>query len=82
MGRRTLTLRDLRRILASFGVGEDPNRGKGSHTMFFKTFDDGAVAYPVPTHGKEVKDCYVRGCRKKFRLTASDGIADDDFYGR
>jgi hypothetical protein len=38
--------------------------------------------YPVPTHGKDIKICYVQGCRKKFRLRSVDGTSDKDFYGR
>jgi hypothetical protein len=75
-------LKKLRKILASFGVSEDPSRGKGSHTLFYKKFEDGEFSYPVPTSDKEVNDCYVKGCRKKFRLTKDDGVSDDDFFGR
>lgn len=82
MPRRHLTLKQLRKILKSYGVREDRSRGKGSHTLFEKEFSDGTVSYPVPTHGKNVKDCYVKGCRKKFRLTPDDGVSDDEFFGR
>jgi len=82
MARRRLTLKKLRKILRSYGVRESPSRAKGSHTLFEMTFPDGTFSYPVPTHGKDVKQCYVDGCRKKFRLTPADGVSDDDFYGR
>jgi hypothetical protein len=82
MGKRRLKLNDLRRILASFGVSEDRSAGKGSHTLFLRTFPDGTFTSPVPTHSKEVKPCYVKGCRKKFRLMPEDGISDNDFYAR
>lgn len=35
MGKRRLKLRDLRKILRSFGVQEDSSRGKGGHTLFW-----------------------------------------------
>ena len=80
MAKRRLTLNELRRILGSFGVHETSG---GKHGVkFWKQFPDGKFSYPVPCHGKEVLDCYVRGSRKKFRLTPSDGISDKDFYGR
>ncbi len=82
MGKRRLKLHDLRRILASFGVAEDKKAGKGSHTVFYRAMPDGVFTYPVPTHGKDVKPCYVKGCRKRFRLLPDDGVTDDDFFSR
>jgi hypothetical protein len=38
---RPLPLKKLRAILARYGVSEDRKRGKGSHTMFLKQFEDG-----------------------------------------
>ena len=75
-------LKKLRKILASYGVSEDESRGKGSHTLFYKRFPEGEFSYPVPTDDKDVLDCYVKGCRKKFRLTKADGISDSEFFGR
>jgi len=80
--RRVLTLKQLRRALASYGVAEDPSRGKGSHTLFFKIIDGGRYTYPVPTTRDPVLECYVKGARRKFRLTKEDGITDEDFFGR
>jgi len=82
MARRKLKLKELRRILASFGVGENKKRGKGGHTLFYKDFPEGRFTFPVPVHGKDVLDCYVDGCRKKFRLRPDDEVTDEDFYGR
>jgi hypothetical protein len=79
---RPLKLRDLRRILKSFGVDEDPSLGKGSHTTFLLRTTDGVISYPVPTHRSDVLQCYIRGCRKAFGLTVADGVSDQDFYGR
>ncbi len=82
MSRHRLKLRELRRILRSFGVEEDESAGKGSHTLFWKYIDNRKLTYPVPTTSKDVKPCYVIGCRKKFLLTKADGVSDEEFYGR
>lgn len=42
---RPLPLKKLRAILARYGVSEDRKRGKGSHTMFLKQFEDGTYTY-------------------------------------
>lgn len=75
-------LRKLRRILTSFEAWEDTSRGRGSHTMFFRKIDGVVFSYPVPTHKPELNDCYVRGVRKKLKLTPKDGVSDSDFFGR
>jgi hypothetical protein len=80
MADRPLKLHDLRRILRHFAVQENTKRGKGSHTTFWKKLANGVFSYPVPTSKSDVDACYVRGCRKKFRLTAADGVSDDEFY--
>lgn len=77
---RPLKLRVLRQILQRYGVWEDTGRGKGSHTMFFRRIGASVFSYPVPTHGNEVKQPYVRAIRKKFHLTADHGVPDEDFY--
>jgi hypothetical protein len=79
MADRSLKLSNLRKILRRFGVSEDQSMGKGSHTTFLKKFPEGVFSYPVPTHG-DVLVCYVKGCRKKFRLRAVDGVTDEEFY--
>ena len=81
MADRRLLLRTLRKILKSFGVSENKSRGSGSHTLFFKAFDDGEFSYPVPTHDKEIAKVYVKGARKAFRLTPDHDVSDDAFYG-
>lgn len=80
MADRPLKLKELKAILRRYGVGVEAGRGKGSHLLFSKEFPEGVFTYPVPTHNKEVLICYVRGCRKKFRLRESDGISDKEFY--
>jgi len=76
-----LTLKQLRKRLAAFGVNEDPSGGKGSHTVFWKTLPDGTYTYPVPTTRKDVLPCYVKGARRRFRLMPEDGISDEEFFG-
>ncbi|MGA2232092.1 MAG: hypothetical protein ABSH22_14445 [Tepidisphaeraceae bacterium] len=79
MADKTLKFRELRRILKSFGIEWDPGKGKGSHGSFWKRMDGGVFSYPIP-HQKDVQQWYVRGCRKKFKLTADDGVSDEEFY--
>lgn len=81
MADRVLKLRDLRKILTRYGVGENTSRGKGSHTVFFKRIGGGTYTYPVPTSGQDVLACYAKGCRVKFKLTEADGVTDAEFYG-
>jgi hypothetical protein len=82
MARYRLKLRELRKILRTYGVEEDPSAGKGSHTLFWKVIDGRKFTYPVPTTSKDVKPCYVLGCRKRFALTEDDGETDEEFFGR
>ncbi len=67
--------------MRGYGVDWDASHGKGSHGSFWKMIGGSYFSYPVP-HEKDVLVCYVRGCRKKFKLTAEDGVADRDFYNR
>lgn len=48
--------------------------------MFFKEIDGEVFSYPVPTSKGDVLPCYVRGARKKFKLTKADGVSDEQFY--
>ena len=81
MGKIRLKLRDLRKILRSFGMNEDTSRGKGGHTLFWKDFADGHFSYLIPNK-TDVLMRYVKGARKKFRLLSEDGVTDEDFFGR
>jgi hypothetical protein len=82
MADRSLKMQELKAILKKHGVEWSSQRGKGSHVLFYRQFPEGTFTYPVPTHDKDVKICYVRGCRKRFRLRAEDGVSDRDFYGK
>lgn len=79
VGKRRIKLRELRKIMGHFGVSEDTSRGKGGHTLFYKKLDDGTFSYPVPTENN-VLPCYVKACRKKFRLTIEHGVSDEEFF--
>ncbi len=81
MSRRRLTLRELRKILRSYDVQENRGRGTGSHTLFEKTFAEGTFSYPVPTHSKDVKQCYVDGCRKSSGLPGPTVFRTKSFSG-
>jgi hypothetical protein len=81
MAKHRLKLKQLRRILRSYGVSEDSSRGKGGHTMFWKQFPGGTFTYPVPNKA-DVRPCYVSGCRRRFKLMPVDGVSDADFFGR
>jgi len=50
--------------------------------MFSKEIEGILVSYPVPTSKRDVKPCYVAGCRRRFKLTVEDGVTDREFYGR
>ncbi len=78
MAKRRVTIHELRRILRRYGVEEDSSRGKGSHTLFFKQFDDGEFTDPILTNGKNVNPAYVKCARRRFRLTPEDGVSDDE----
>jgi hypothetical protein len=79
---RSIKLSKLKSILRRYEVECDVARGKGSHLLFTRAMENGVFSYPVPTHGKDVKVCYVTGCRKRFRLREEDGVSDKEFYGR
>lgn len=81
MAKHRLKLKDLRKILRSYDVEEEPGGGKGSHIKFRKQFDDGVFTYPVPNQ-RDVLPCYVKGCRRRFRLMPEDGVSDEEFFGR
>jgi hypothetical protein len=75
-------LKKLRRILKAYDAWEDASRGKGSHTMFFRRVEGAVFSYPIPTHRSDVNDSYVKGVRKRLKLTPADGVSDDEFFGQ
>jgi predicted RNA binding protein YcfA (HicA-like mRNA interferase family) len=54
---RTLPMRRLQSILSRYGVGWEVSRGKGSHIMFYRDFNEGRFTYPDPSHKKDVLIC-------------------------
>ena len=78
MADRPLKLRDLSKIVRRYGVWEE--QGK-KHLKFLRNIEGSVFSYPVPRHGTDVKQCYVAGLRKHLRLTAADGVSDNEFYG-
>ncbi len=80
---RPLKYRDLRRILAHFGVLEDKSRGKGSHRMFVGVVGGVLRKFPTACHaeGDTKPASVVRAFRRAFNLTADHGVSDQDFYG-
>ena len=75
---RPLKLRELSKILRRFDVWEKDGK---KHLQFLRNVDGCVFSYPIPRHGNEVKQCYVAGLRKRLKLTASDGVSDEEFYG-
>jgi hypothetical protein len=61
-------LRDVVRVLASFGIAVEPPRGGGSHWK--ATGPDGTV-YTIPAHNAdrtELSDVYVRKLCRTFNI--------------
>ena len=79
---RPIPLKQLRRALKAYGVLESPDRGKGSHTYFHKLVDGNEIGYPIPTTREPVLRAYIKGARRRFKLTPADGITDKEFYGQ
>ena len=54
--RSDISFDEIKRYLEHFGFKELPNRGKGSHHVFYK---DGCEPLVIPVHGKTIKAAYV-----------------------
>jgi len=74
-------LKKLRKILKSYNAWEDSTRGKGGHTAFIREVDGVGELYPIP-NSREVENCYVKGVRRKFKLTKDDHVSDEEFFSR
>ena len=79
---RPVKYRDLVKILKKFGLYIDKSRGKGSERLIVKGTPP-QLTYPIPfrTENDDVKRCYIRVIRQKFKLTPEDGVSDQGFYG-
>lgn len=84
MGEKAIPYRRLRKILKTYGIEEDARAGKGSERMFVGLVGGVIVKYPTKCHGEgDTKPKgVIRAIRRVFCLTATDGIADKDFYNR
>lgn len=71
-----MKMKRLRQILSRYGVREDESRGKGSHTFFQRTVDGVELGYPIPTHGNEILDCYVKGVWRALRINETVSYRD------
>ncbi len=82
MPERTLKYRKLLKILRRFGINEVKARGKGSHRLLVGIVDGGLVKHPIKCHndGEEKPKAVIASIRRVFRLTARDGVSDNDFY--
>lgn len=81
---RPLTYRKLLRILRRFEVREDKKCGKGSHRMLRKVVNGQVESYPVRCHNEndQLSRPIVQAIRRRFQLTADDGVSDGEFYSR
>jgi hypothetical protein len=80
---RPTRYRDLLRLVSKYGVFEDPKRGKGSERLWIREMPDGSKrSIPVTCHGTSyvVGVGLIKAIRRRFMLTSSDGIADEEFY--
>ncbi len=82
--KRPLKYRELRKRLKTFGIREEPVRGKGSERMFVGVVGRRVVRYPTKCHneGDEKPVPVINSIRRAFRLREEDGVTDKDFYGK
>jgi len=82
--KKPLRYRDLRAILKTFGIAEHKARGKGSERLFVGVVNGQIHRYPTKCHGEgDTKPVpVINAIRRKFKITESDGVTDDNFYGR
>jgi len=74
--------RDLKRLLSKFGVEWDERRGKGSHGAFagYSHVTKIKASFTLPANQqRDVSKAYLNPLRRKFELTAGDGVSDDLF---
>jgi hypothetical protein len=83
MADRPLKYRDLLRRLKIYGVTEDKRRGKGSERLLTRVVDGQQLRITTKCHneGDEKPRAVIAAIRRRLRLTADDGIPDDEFYG-
>ena len=74
MAERTPKYRELLKRLKLFGVVEDRTRGKGSERSLSRIVEGKKYSTTTNCHSESV-------CRR-LKLTAEDGVADEEFYGK
>ena len=73
---KIIKFRTLEQILRRYGI----TLCSGSkHRRFVSK--DGRWKYPIPDV-TDVERSYVNGARRRFKLTAEDGVSDGEFYGK
>ena len=83
MAEQVLKYRRLIQTLDRYGITEmKKTRGKGSHRMLVGVVEGRLVKQPIKCH-KESEDkpkAVIASLRRVFKLTARDGVSDDEFY--
>ena len=84
MADRPLRYRDLLKRLKAFGVDEDPRRGKGSERLLTRVVDGVQLSIPTKCHSEsDTKPrAVIAAIRRRLKLTARDGVSDEEFYGK
>lgn len=77
--KRTVKLRDLKKILSRFGITYQPGR---KHPKFVSA--DGRLKYPIPytKDSDDVYIAYIGPLRRKFSLIEKHGCDDGRFWGK
>ena len=80
---KTLKYRDLLKILRRYAVLEVKRRGKGSERLLIRTVGGIQYSFPTKCHGEEDQKPkgVIAALRRRLRLTPSDGVSDEEFYG-
>lgn len=83
MADKTLRYRDLLKRLKLFGVSEDAKRGKGSERLLSRVVDGRVLSTTTKCHSEsdQKPKAVIRAIRRRLKLTAQDGVSDDEFYG-
>ena len=55
-------------------------RGK-KHYLLRRVVNGVVHAYPFPVHKNKVPHVYLKGARKKLKLTPKEGVSNDEFLG-
>jgi hypothetical protein len=80
---KTLKYRDLLKRLRKYGVAERAARGKGSERLLERLVGGTKLTIATKCHneGDQKPKAVIRAIRRRLRLTARDGVSDEQFYG-